>query len=105
VRANRRRITKPVNVGEYNYQQVKLLAGQGSIYLKTKDGFDCVLVEEDPEDIVLLILRKKVKLHDLSLSLLPFAFIKGTPTLPSPRKIGDLTFLDTDAAPPINRHN
>jgi hypothetical protein len=50
VRANRRRITKPVSVGEYNYQQVKLLAGQGSIYLKMKDGFDCVLVEDDPED-------------------------------------------------------
>jgi hypothetical protein len=39
-RANCRRITKPVSVGEYNYQQVKLLAGQGSIYLKMKDGFD-----------------------------------------------------------------
>ena len=50
VRANRRRMTKPVYVGEYNYQQVKLPAGQGSIYLKPKDGFDCVLVEEDPED-------------------------------------------------------
>ncbi len=50
VRANRRRISKPVSVGEYNYQQIKLLAGQGCIYLKMKDGFDCVLVEEDPED-------------------------------------------------------
>jgi hypothetical protein len=42
VRANRRRITKPVTVGEYNYQQIKLLAGQGCIY--------CLLVEDKIED-------------------------------------------------------
>ena len=50
VRANRRRITKPVTVGEYNYQQIKLLAGQGCIYLKMKGGFDCLLVEDKIED-------------------------------------------------------
>ena len=51
VRANRRRITKPVSVGEYNFSQIKLLAGQGCIYLKMKDdGLDCVLVENVLED-------------------------------------------------------
>ena len=50
VRANRRRITKPVSVGEYNFSQIKLLAGQGCIYLKMKDGLDCVLVENVHED-------------------------------------------------------
>lgn len=50
VRANRRRITKPVSCNEYNYQQIKLLAGQGCIYLKMKDGFDCLFVEEGLED-------------------------------------------------------
>ena len=29
VRANGWRITKPVSVGEYNFSQIKLLAGQG----------------------------------------------------------------------------
>lgn len=46
VRANRRRLTKPVSVGEYNFNQIKLLAGQGCIYLKMRDGLDCVLVED-----------------------------------------------------------
>ncbi|XP_028408567.1 uncharacterized protein LOC114531117 [Dendronephthya gigantea] len=50
VRANRRRITKPVSCNEYNFNQVKLLAGQGCIYLKMKDGFECLFVEETPED-------------------------------------------------------
>ena len=31
VQACRRRITKPVSVGEYNFSQIKLLAGQGCI--------------------------------------------------------------------------
>ena len=50
VRANRRRITKPVSCNEYNYNQVKLLAGQGCIYLKMKDGLECLFVEEVPGD-------------------------------------------------------
>jgi hypothetical protein len=50
VRADRRRITKPVCCNEYNYNQVKLLAGQGCIYLKIKDGFECLFVEEEPGD-------------------------------------------------------
>ena len=47
VQANRWRITKPVSVGEYNFSQMKLLAGQGCIYLKMKDGLDCLLVEKE----------------------------------------------------------
>ena len=50
VRANRRRITKPVSCNEYNYQQIKILAGQGCIYIKMKDGFECLCVEKGPED-------------------------------------------------------
>ncbi|CAB3980212.1 leucine-rich repeat-containing DDB_G0290503 isoform X1 [Paramuricea clavata] len=50
VRANRRRITKPVSCNEYNYNQVKLLAGQGCIYLKMKDGLECLFVEDAPGD-------------------------------------------------------
>ena len=50
VRANRRRITKPVSCNEYNYQQIKILAGQSCIYIKMKDGFECLCVEEGPED-------------------------------------------------------
>ncbi len=46
VRANRRRITKPVSVGEYNFHQIKLLAGQGCIYIKMRDGLECMLVED-----------------------------------------------------------
>ena len=50
VRTNRRRITKPVSCNEYNYNQVKLLADQGCINLKMKDGLECLFVEEVPGD-------------------------------------------------------
>ena len=50
VRANRRKISKPVSCNEYNYNQVKLLAGQGCTYLKMKDGLECLFVEEVPGD-------------------------------------------------------
>ena len=50
VRANRRRTTKPVSCNEYNYNQVELLAGQGCIYLKMKDGLECLFVKEIPGD-------------------------------------------------------
>ena len=36
--ATRRTVTKPVSSTEYNYDQVKMLAGQGSIYVKVKQG-------------------------------------------------------------------
>jgi hypothetical protein len=41
---------------------------------------DCVLVEEDPVDSS-FDFEKKGEVHHLSLSLLPFAFIKGNPPL------------------------
>ena len=47
LRATRRKLSKPVNIQSYDYPHVKLLAGQGSIYLKLKDGFDCLLVEDE----------------------------------------------------------
>ena len=50
VRANRRKISRPVSVGEYNFQQVKLLAGQGSLYLMMKDGFDFFLKDDQLDD-------------------------------------------------------
>ena len=45
LRATRRVLTKPVNSGAYDFKQVKLLAGQGSIYLKLKDHIYCLLQE------------------------------------------------------------
>ena len=50
VKANRRKISKPVSCNEYKYNQVMLLAGQGCIYLKMKDGLECLFVEEVPGD-------------------------------------------------------
>ena len=38
-------MTKPVNAGELSFKEVKLLAGQGSIYITLKDGFECLLEE------------------------------------------------------------
>ncbi|CAH3044710.1 unnamed protein product, partial [Porites lobata] len=42
-KANRRRITQPVNFHEYSFKQVKSLAGQGAIYLRLKHGFGFLL--------------------------------------------------------------
>ena len=43
LKANRRKLTRPVNCREYSFQQIKLLAGQGCIYVKIKSGFNFVL--------------------------------------------------------------
>ena len=43
LKANRRKLSKPVNAGEFSFKEVKLLAGQGSIYITLKDGFECLL--------------------------------------------------------------
>ena len=43
LKANRRRITQPVNCHEYSFKQVKSLAGQGAIYLRLKHGFGFLL--------------------------------------------------------------
>ena len=50
LKAIRRKLSKPVNTGKFSFQEVKLLAGQGSIYVKLKDGFQCLLENgsEDP---------------------------------------------------------
>lgn len=47
LRANRRRLSKPVTCEEYDFKQVKLLAGQGCIYIKIKDGLECFLDGND----------------------------------------------------------
>lgn len=47
LRATRRKLSKPVSCQSYDYQQVKLLSGQGSIYLKLKDGLDCLFIDDD----------------------------------------------------------
>ena len=50
LRATRRKLSKPVSCQSYYYQQVKLLAGQGSIYVKLKDGLGCLLVDDSCDD-------------------------------------------------------
>ena len=45
LRDTRRKLSKPVSCLSYDYEQIKLLAGQGSIYVKLKDGLDCLLVD------------------------------------------------------------
>ena len=40
---------KPVNSSEYNFKQIKLLAGQGAIYVKVKNGYDCLLKSNKEE--------------------------------------------------------
>ena len=46
LKANRRKLMKPISSGEYNFNQIKLLAGQGSIYVKLKERYEYLL---DPE--------------------------------------------------------
>ena len=41
--ATRRTVTKLVSSSEYNYNQVKMHAGQGSIYVMVKQGLDFFL--------------------------------------------------------------
>ena len=50
LRATRRKLSQPVSCQSYDYQQVKLLAGQGSIYLKLKDGLECLFVDDTCDD-------------------------------------------------------
>ena len=50
LRATRRVLSKPVNSGAYNFKQVKLLAGQGSLYMKLKDHIYCLLEQENSDD-------------------------------------------------------
>jgi hypothetical protein len=50
LKANRRKMSKPVNAGEFSFKEIKLLAGQGCIYVTLKDGFECLL--EDGTDSI-----------------------------------------------------
>ena len=50
LKANRRRLSKPVFVGQLTFKEVKLLAGQGCIYLKVKDGFEFLLEGQSQQD-------------------------------------------------------
>ena len=43
LKANRRKLTEPVNCDEYSFKQVKFLAEQGAIYIKLKDGYSFLL--------------------------------------------------------------
>jgi len=43
VKANKRKLTEPVNCDEYSFKQVKSPAGQGAIYIKLKDGYSFLL--------------------------------------------------------------
>ena len=45
--ANRRKLSIPVSCGEYSYKQVKLLCGQGAIYVKLKSGLNCLICDGD----------------------------------------------------------
>ena len=50
LRANRRRVSIRLNCRGFDYKQLKLLAGQGAVYVKLKAGFDCLLVDEKEVD-------------------------------------------------------
>ena len=50
LKANRRRITQPVNCHEYSFKQVKSLAGQGAIYLRLKHGFGFLLDNQSSDN-------------------------------------------------------
>ena len=46
LRATRRKLSKPVNCGDFNFKEVKLIVGQGSLYVKLKDWIYCLIGEE-----------------------------------------------------------
>ena len=50
LRATRRVLSKPFNSGAYDFKQVKMLAGQGSLYMKLKDNIYCLLERENFDD-------------------------------------------------------
>ena len=53
LKANRRRLTQPVNCHEYSFKQVKSLADQGAIYVRLKHGFGFLLDNQGLNDISL----------------------------------------------------
>jgi len=51
LRATRRKLSKPVNCKGYDYKQLKVVAGQGAIYIKAKDGLECLLGPLDDQEL------------------------------------------------------
>ena len=43
LRAIRRKLSIPVTYDSFAYKQLKVVAGQGAIYVKLKPGFECLL--------------------------------------------------------------
>ena len=52
LRANRRKLSTPVSCEEYTYKQVKLLCGQGAIYIKMKSGLNCLTCDDDGTSLI-----------------------------------------------------
>ena len=53
LRANRRKLSKPVTqCEEYAYEQVKLLCGQGAIYLTMKNELSCLLSGNEGNSLI-----------------------------------------------------
>ncbi len=50
LKANRRKLENIVTTDKFDYKQVKLLAGQGAIYLKLKDGYEFLLEQTSLSD-------------------------------------------------------
>ena len=50
LRATRRKLSKPVNCGSFDFKQIKLLAGQGAVYIKLKDWAYCLLEDDASVD-------------------------------------------------------
>lgn len=46
MKAIRQKLTKPV-ASEFTFKEIKLLAGQGSLYIKIKGGFECLIEGEE----------------------------------------------------------
>ena len=52
LRANRRKLSTPVSCEEYTYKQVKLLCGQGAIYIKMKSGLNCLTCDDNGTSLI-----------------------------------------------------
>ena len=52
MKANRRKLTKPISCEDYDFKQLKLLVGQGSIYVKMKKHFEYLIdTGRDDDDL------------------------------------------------------
>jgi len=52
LRANRRKLSKPLTCEEYTYKQVKLLCGQGAIYITMKSELNCLLSDKEGNSLI-----------------------------------------------------